>query len=123
MKGLKILITMVLSLAFALTAWAHFGVIIPSDDIVSMKDNKKVTLGIKFMHPFEQNYMNMAKPKVLGVMIDGKRHDLLPALKEKMVKGFSTWEATYMIKGPGDHVFYVEPETDYSVLAGITGRF
>ncbi|HCX90123.1 MAG TPA: DUF4198 domain-containing protein, partial [Deltaproteobacteria bacterium] len=54
--------------------------------------------------------MNMERPKAVGVMVSGKRVDLLAALKRKMVKGFSTWEAAYRIKGPGDHIFFVEPE-------------
>jgi len=91
-------------------AWAHFGLIIPSDDIVSKGDEKKIGLQIKFIHPFEGQYMNMERPKAVGVMVDGKRDDLLPVLKRKMVKGFSTWEAAYRIKGPGDHIFFVEPE-------------
>ncbi|VAX29952.1 Additional periplasmic component NikK of nickel ECF transporter [hydrothermal vent metagenome] len=90
-------------------AWAHFGVIIPSDDIVSKEDSKKIELQVKFIHPFEGHYMEMARPKAFGVMVNGKKHDLLPTLKKKTVKGFSTWEATYRIRRPGDHVFYVEP--------------
>ena len=91
-------------------AWAHFGLIIPSDDIVSKGDEKKIGLQIKFIHPFEGQYMNMERPKAVGVMVDGKRDDLLPTLKKKTVKGFSTWETAYRIKGPGDHIFFVEPE-------------
>ncbi len=54
--------TMVLMLSFSLS-WAHFGVIIPSDDIISKEDKKDITLQIKFMHPFEGHYMNMEMPK------------------------------------------------------------
>ena len=35
---------------------------------------------------------------------------MLAALKETKVKGFSTWETTYKIRTPGDHIFYVEPK-------------
>ncbi len=37
-------------------AQAHFGVIIPSDDIVSEGDRKKINLQIKFIHPFEGRF-------------------------------------------------------------------
>ncbi|MFA4915254.1 MAG: DUF4198 domain-containing protein [Syntrophales bacterium] len=92
------------------TVWAHFGMIIPSDDIISMKDDKKINLQIKFIHPFEGHYMNMEKPKAVGVMVNGKKADLLTTLKKKTIKGFSTWETAYRIKEPGDHIFFVEPE-------------
>jgi len=108
--GTIAVVVVIFLLAGLSTAWAHFGLIIPSDDIVSKGDDKKIGLQIKFTHPFEGQYMNMERPKAVGVMVSGKRVDLLAALKRKMVKGFSTWEAAYRIKGPGDHIFFVEPE-------------
>lgn len=90
-------------------ASAHFGVIIPSDDIVSQGESRKITLDVKFIHPMEGNYMNMEKPRRFGVLLRGKKTDLLPTLKEKKVHGFTTWEARYTVRRPGDHVFYVEP--------------
>lgn len=90
-------------------AWSHFGVIIPSDDIVSQKDSKKITLQVKFIHPFEWQFMNMEKPKKFGVMAEGKNQDLLGDLKMKKMKNFSFWEASYNVKEPGNHIFYVEP--------------
>lgn len=105
---MAILTTMILMLSFSLS-WAHFVVIIPSDDIVSKEDKKDITLQIKFMHPFEGHYMNMEMPKAFGVMVDGNKQDLLQTLKKNVVKGFTTWEASYKIKKPGDYVFFVEP--------------
>ena len=90
-------------------ASAHFGMIIPSDDIVSKEDNKNINLQVQFMHPFEGNYMNMEKPKAFGVLDGRKKIDLLQTLKKKKVKGFETWEAVYRIKRPGDKIFFVEP--------------
>lgn len=89
-------------------AFAHFGIIIPSDDILS-KD-KRLNMKVQFIHPFEQVYMNMEKPRSFGVFINGKKHDLTSMLKPKSVKGFSTWEAYYDVKEPGDHIFFVEPQ-------------
>ncbi|MCX8030312.1 MAG: DUF4198 domain-containing protein [Thermodesulfovibrionales bacterium] len=89
--------------------WTHFGVIMPSDDIVSQKDNKKITLQVKFIHPFEWQYMNMEKPKRFGVYIEDKSQDLLGELKEKRYKNYSYWEAFFNIKQPGSYIFYVEP--------------
>ena len=109
-KGLlKIIIcTIILMGSFSLS-WAHFGMIIPSDDIVSKDDKKEITLQIKFIHPFEGDYMNMEMPKAFGVATAEKKEDLLQSLKKKVIKDFTTWEASYRIKKPGDHVFFVEP--------------
>jgi cobalt/nickel transport protein len=103
-----ILTTMILMLSFSLS-WAHFGMIIPSDDIVSKQDKKEITLQIKFLHPFEGHYMNMEMPKAFGVVAGGKKENLIHNLKKKEVKGFTTWEASYRIKRPGDYIFFVEP--------------
>jgi cobalt/nickel transport protein len=109
-KGLfKIVLIMVAVIAFVSVSWAHFGVIIPSDDIVSKEDKKEITLQVKFIHPFEGHYMNMEMPKAFGVIVDGNKQDLLQTLKKNVVKGFTTWEASYKIKKPGDNVFFVEP--------------
>lgn len=110
MRKFKIFTLSIILLTFVSQAWAHFGMLIPSDDIVSGKDSKRLNLALKFIHPFEGIYMNMEKPKSFGVMSNGKKTDLLPSLKSKKIKGFSTWEATFDIKEPGDHIFYMEPQ-------------
>ena len=109
----KIYVAMVsatLVLALAATAWAHFGAIIPSDDIVSKEESRTLALSVKFFHPFEGHYMELVKPVQFGVMIQGKKQDLLSELKAKKVDGFTTWGMDYKIKRPGDYVFYVEPQ-------------
>jgi cobalt/nickel transport protein len=83
-------------------------VIIPSEDILSVK--KKINLKIQFIHPFEQAYMNMEKPKSFGVSKNGKKQDISSLLKLRKIKGFTTWEAEYNVKDPGDYLFYVEPQ-------------
>jgi cobalt/nickel transport protein len=82
--------------------------IIPSDNIVSKNDKKDITLQIKFIHPFVGDYMNMEMPRSFGVVTAEKRDDLLQSLKKKIVKNSKTWEASYRIKKPGDHLFFVE---------------
>ncbi len=109
-KGItKILLTIIALLMSFSLSWAHFGVIIPSDDIIGKEDKKTVTLDVKFIHPFEGHYMDMEMPKAFGVMAGGKKQDLLKTLQKKEVKKMTTWEASYQIKSPGDYAFYVEP--------------
>ena len=99
----------------AVSASAHFGTVIPSDDIVSQDDSKTLNIEIKFIHPLEMHYMEMAKPKKFGVVHNGNKKDLLGALKEAKGKGadqdrsFTFWEADYKIRRPGDYTFFVEP--------------
>lgn len=95
---------------FASNVPAHFGAVIPSEDIVSQEDGREITLSLKFIHPFEGHYMEMKRPRAFGVLVGGKKEDLLPELKEKKVEGASAWEAAYEVRRPGDHVFYMEPE-------------
>ena len=117
MKRIKVVVlsmTLVLLSAVSL-CWAHFGTIIPSDDIVTKEDSKTITVEVKFIHPMEQHYMEMVKPKQFGVLHNSKKTDLLSSLKEAKGKGpeqdreFSFWKAQYTIKGPGDYTFFVEP--------------
>lgn len=106
----NLLISIIVVLFFTGGAFAHFGVIMPSDDIIGAKDPKKVTLKIYFMHPFEQEWLNMEKLKVFGVIIGEKKIDLLRSLVNKKVKGKDAWEAEFTIKLPGDYIFYLEPK-------------
>ena len=47
---------------------AHFGVILPDKSMVMQGDNPNLELTLAFCHPFEQNGMDMAKPKKFGVI-------------------------------------------------------
>ena len=48
-----------LLLVLSAPAFAHFGMIIPSDDMVMQSEDRNITLDIKFIHPMEGHYMNM----------------------------------------------------------------
>jgi len=93
-----------------IVANAHFGMIIPSDDMITQDDNKSITLKVQFIHPMEGDYMDMDKPVQFGVLIQGKKIDLLNILQVKKINNCTTWEANYQIKRPGDQIFYVEPQ-------------
>lgn len=91
-------------------AQAHFGGIIPSDDIITQGDEKDIQLKIMFFHPMENSYMDMERPKEFGVLYRGERINLLKTLEKKDFKGHLAWEATYRIRRPGDYIFYVVPQ-------------
>jgi cobalt/nickel transport protein len=83
-------------------------VILPDADIV--REPRAVTLDILFTHPMEQGpAMEMARPVRFGVLARGKREDLLGTLRERKVQGRTAWTASYAIRRPGDHVFFLEP--------------
>jgi len=94
---------------------AHFGAIIPSDDIVTKDDSRNLELTLKFVHPMELHYMEMAKPKQFGVMHRGQKIDLTASLKAAkgkapdQEKAYTTWRTVYPIKRPGDYTFFMEP--------------
>ena len=90
-------------------AGAHFQGLIPSDDMITQSEDKTISLGLIFFHPFEGHYMNMVKPGQFGVLFRGKKESLLNTLTEKKAGGFSTWQTTYKARRPGDCIFYVEP--------------
>lgn len=91
-------------------AFAHFGMVIPSDSMVMQGDKREVTLTISFSHPFEMAGMDMVKPKACGVFFNGGKRSLLGSLKKAKVMGHGAWTVNYKINRPGLYTFYVEPE-------------
>ena len=110
-----LLVFLCVLLGTAMPAAAHFGVIIPSDDIVAGSDEKTIQVELKFVHPLEMHYMQMEKPKRFGVMHAGKTTDLLATLRQDSGKApdqdqpFSFWKTDFAVKRPGDYTFFVEP--------------
>ena len=99
----------------AAPAFAHFQMIIPSDDMVTHEDSRTVDLDLRFWHPLEGVGMNMVKPVKFGALIGGnKKVDLLDALKPVKIKDrtggqFDGFSAEFRMHR-GAHVFYVEPQ-------------
>lgn len=110
-----LLLVFVLSSHLWSKAYAHFQMIIPSDDMVSQKESREVSLDVRFTHPFEGHGMNMERPAQFGVLADKKKINLLDTLKEVKIKdrsgkNFTAFQGKYKIAGPGDYIFYVEPK-------------
>jgi cobalt/nickel transport protein len=108
-KGVMLLV-MVWVLLVAGSAFAHFGMLIPSKPTVSQGDPQALNLVLSFSHPFEGKGMDMAKPKAFGVVAGGSREDLLGTLKPIQVMGKAAWSSQYTVKKPGIYIFYAEPE-------------
>ena len=114
-SGFLFALVLTVSLLIQSPARAHFGMVIPSEDIVEEQSESDLNIKVMFAHPFEGVSMNMEKPVQFGVMVDGKKEDLLAGLKAYKLKmysdkeAFKAWQADYKIKRPGTYQFYVEP--------------
>ena len=91
-------------------AFAHFGMIIPSDNMVMPADNRTLQLQLSFSHPFEMIGMELAKPKRFGVVANGTPENLLAGLQPARVINHGAWAAAYRIRRPGVYMFYMEPQ-------------
>ena len=92
------------------TAFAHFGMLIPSDNMVMQNDDRTVTLQLSFSHPMEMVGMDLDKPNAVKVVTDDQQYDLLDGLKSIRVMDHSAWGLDYQIKRPGVYTFYMEPQ-------------
>ena len=94
----------------SLPCLGHFQALLPSAAIVSAGDDKTVHFDVRFTHPMACGpVMNMAPPVRFGVVIAGRRIDLLSTLTPRLVEGRSAYAASYGIGRPGDCVFFLEP--------------
>lgn len=90
-------------------ASAHFGMVIPSENIVTPA-KKNITVDVSFSHPFEMIGMDMAKPKQFQMISGDEKTDLLPQLKESKVMDHQAWQADIAIKKPGVYSLVMEPQ-------------
>ncbi len=95
-------------LTAVLIANAHFQVLLPSADLVSRPG--PIDLSLIFTHPMENGpVMHMDEVAQFGVIVHGQKQELKKTLKTKKIQGKNSYETSYKIKSPGDHVFFVEP--------------
>ena len=90
-------------------AFAHFGMVIPSDTMVMQEDSKRVNVKLSFSHPMEGIGMELVKPGEFGVVTNGKKKNLLSYLNEIKAMGHTAWQVDYAIKRPGVYTFYMIP--------------
>ena len=91
-------------------AFAHFGMIIPSDSMIMQGDSRNITLTLSFSHPFEGVGMELPKPNECAVVGNGATNNLIDALKETKVMGHKAWTASYKVNRPGVYTFHMEPK-------------
>ncbi len=91
------------------SAFAHFGMMIPSDNMVMQDDSRTIDIQLSFSHPFEMHGMQLEKPTRFFVVKDGKKQDLKSSLKQIKVMGHKAWKTSFAIKRPGAYIFAMEP--------------
>jgi nickel transport protein len=92
------------------TAFAHFGMLIPSDNMVMQNDNRSITLQLSFSHPMEMVGMELARPKTFSIRANGKTQSLLDKLKPIRIMGHGAWQSGFQVKRPGVYMFWMEPQ-------------
>jgi len=109
-KLLLVLAAAACPLMFTVQAMAHYGMIIPSDQIITKGDSKTVHLDVRFWHPMEGIPMPLVKPEHFDVYEHGKKTNLLGTMKSSTDKNVQTWKVDYKIKGPGLYYFAMTPK-------------
>lgn len=94
----------------AIPALGHFGMVIPSDNMVMPNEKRAITLQLSFSHPLEMVGMELVKPSIFNVVTGDKQTDLTTHLKPVRVMDQSAWQLDYPIKRPGAYTFYMEPQ-------------
>jgi cobalt/nickel transport protein len=95
----------------AAPASAHFQEIIPSTDRVTEVTGGEVVIDLVFTHPMERGpVMPMDRPVRVGVQANGRIESLDQRLQPKTIDGSRAWQAAYVIRAPGNYVFFVEPQ-------------
>lgn len=95
---------------YAVSAMAHFGMVIPSDSMIMQGDSRDIRVDLSFSHPFENIGMELVKPEQFGVVANGDNHSLTASLKPEKVMDHKAWKADYSMKRPGVYMFYMEPK-------------
>ncbi|MBB5514953.1 cobalt/nickel transport protein [Rubricella aquisinus] len=96
-------------LCTATAAHAHYGMIIPSENMVTGNEGREIALTLSFSHPFEEAGMEMAPPARFTVTHDGATTDLTGTLTPATVMGADGFTTRYTLPRPGSHVFALEP--------------
>ncbi|NNJ67882.1 MAG: DUF4198 domain-containing protein [Boseongicola sp.] len=91
-------------------AFAHYGMIIPNDPMISQADGRSVALTMSFSHPFELDGMMLDTPVSFSVTHEGTTTDLLGELQDATVMEDQGYTLDYPLDRPGTYIFSMEPQ-------------
>jgi cobalt/nickel transport protein len=106
-----ILIASILGLGIFITSpcFSHYGMVIPSDNMIMQDEKREIKLMLSFSHPFELIGMELVKPNRFFVVKDGKTQELTQKLKPISIMGEKGWILDFPLKRPGSYAFVMEP--------------
>ncbi|MDC3237118.1 DUF4198 domain-containing protein [bacterium] len=111
MKYFKLCVMVIVNLCVSCgLSLAHFGMVIPSDNMVMQGDDRKISINISFSHPFEKIGMPLEKPRKFFVVKNSGNSNLMDKLEKIQIMDNRAWNAGYDIKRPGAYTFVMEPE-------------
>ncbi len=116
--GKAIVFAAIFTLFLSRSLFAHFQVIIPDKPVLNQNTGNTLEVKLAFMHPFEQKYMFMARPKEVGVFVNGIKRSLGGYLIKHRVGKIQTWSFSYTVRRPGDYIFYVIPSPYFEPSEG-----
>lgn len=102
-----------LMLCFACAAEAHFGIILPSDNIITRGEQRELVLQLKLLHPYENAAYDMDQPRALIVWHEGQEQDIADSLVNVPQGAGNIWNTTYVVSKPGDYIIYMEPSPSF----------
>lgn len=103
------LLTVALVFLFTNNCFAHYGMVIPSDNMIMQEDKREIQLSLSFSHPFEGIGMELVSPRDFYVVKKGKKQDLTGKLSPLSVMDKPGWTLDYLVKRPGAYAFVMEP--------------
>lgn len=108
---MRLLLLGLVLMGWIAVAEAHFLVLLPDRDSIAAEGDRQVRFRLLFTHPMAQGpAMHLAKPVRFGVQLGDRQIDLLERLQLQPVQGQPAYTASYRLAGPGDHLFFVEPQ-------------
>lgn len=111
MKNFKIFVITCLSLVLSGSVlFAHYGMVIPSDNMVMQGDQRKIDLVLSFSHPFEMIGMELEKPESFFCYTHDKKTELVDNLKQARLMDHSAWTTRIAVKRPGAYLFVMVPK-------------
>lgn len=106
----SLIIASLATIIAATPAVAHYGMIIPSDPMISQEDGRNVGLTMSFSHPFELDGMMLDTPLAFSVTHEGTTTDLLNDLADATVMDDQGYTLDYALDRPGTYIFAMEPQ-------------
>ncbi|MCK5516243.1 MAG: DUF4198 domain-containing protein, partial [Desulfobulbaceae bacterium] len=95
-----LLLTTTLIILSAQNCLAHFGMVIPNQNIIT-QEQKSTQFTLAFAHPFENGGMDLQKPKTFSVTSHGQTTDLTETLQPATFMEHRSWTTSFSFKKPG----------------------